>query len=52
MELKNLQEHVRTLATLAEREGCTVEVVEQSDKLTLLGGVGCLLRYRLPEEYT
>jgi peptide subunit release factor 1 (eRF1) len=40
------------MVRLAEREGCTVEVVEHSDKLMLLGGVGCLLRYRLPEDYT
>ncbi len=40
------------MVRLAEREGCTVEVVEHSDKLRLLGGVGCLLRYRLPEEYS
>jgi hypothetical protein len=39
------------MVRLAEREGCTVEVVEHSDKLMRLGGVGCLLRYRLPEEY-
>jgi protein required for attachment to host cells len=40
------------MVRLAEREGCEIEVVEHSDKLRLLGGVGCLLRYRLPEEYS
>lgn len=39
------------MVRLAERDRCEVEVVEHSDKLGLLGGVGCLLRYRLPEEY-
>ena len=29
----------------AERTGCGVEVVNQSDVLTRLGGVGCLLRF-------
>ena len=35
----------------AEQQGCTVEVVNQSESLTRFGGVGCLLRYRLPDEY-
>ncbi len=39
------------MVRLAEREGCEIEVVEHSDELRLLGGVGCLLRYRLPEEF-
>ncbi len=30
---------------------CTIEVVTQSDELMHLGGVGCLLSYRLPDEY-
>lgn len=36
---------------LAERSGCPVEIVNESPALLELGGVGCLLRYRvLPEE--
>jgi rubrerythrin len=35
----------------AEQYGCTVEIVNQSEALMQLGGVGCLLRYRLAEEY-
>ena len=41
-----------TMVKLAEQQGCTVEVVNQSESLTRFGGVGCLLRYRLPEEYS
>ena len=37
------------LVRLAERQDCEVELVKQSDMLMQLGGVGCLLRYRLPE---
>jgi protein required for attachment to host cells len=40
-----------TMVKLAEQQGCRVEVVNQSEPLTRLGGVGCLLRYRLPDEY-
>jgi hypothetical protein len=39
------------MVKLAERQGCRVEVVNQSESLAGLGGVGCLLRYRLPDEY-
>ena len=39
-----------TMVKLAEQQGCTVEVVNQSEALTRFGGVGCLLRYRLPDE--
>jgi stalled ribosome rescue protein Dom34 len=35
----------------AEECDCTVEVVNQSDELNHLGGVGCLLSYRLPDDY-
>lgn len=35
----------------AEECDCTVEVVGQSDELIHLGGVGCLLSYRLPKDY-
>lgn len=35
----------------AEECDCTIEVVTQSDELMHLGGVGCLLSYRLPDEY-
>jgi len=34
----------------AEKSDCTVEVVGQSDELIHLGGVGCLLSYRPPDE--
>ncbi len=39
------------LLRLAGQSECPVEVVEQSDALMSLGGVGCLLRYR-PDERT
>lgn len=38
------------MVRLAEQTGCEVEVVNQSEALTRLGGVGCLLRFRLPED--
>lgn len=41
-----------TLVKLAEQQDCTVEVVNQSESLMRFGGVGCLLRYRLPENYS
>jgi hypothetical protein len=39
------------LVRVAERTGCGVEVVNHSDPLMRLGGVGCLLRYLAPEQY-
>ena len=39
------------LVRMAEQQGCSVEVVNESETLVQFGGVGCLLRYRLPEEY-
>jgi protein required for attachment to host cells len=39
------------LVHTAERTGCSVEVVNQSDALMNLGGVGCLLRYFAPQQY-
>ena len=39
------------MARTAAACDCPVEVVEQSDELIHLGGVGCLLSYRLPDEY-
>jgi len=39
------------MVRLAEQAGCGVEVVEHSDALMQLGGVGCLLRYAAPENY-
>jgi rubrerythrin len=36
------------LVRLAEQNGAMVEVVQQSDRLMQLGGVGALLRYRTP----
>lgn len=47
MELKNLQKHIRTLA---EQTQCQVETVNDSPILMEFGGVGCLLRYLLPEQ--
>jgi ribosomal protein L30E len=39
------------LVRLAEQTQCQVEVVNYSDFLMEFGGVGCLLRYLLPEQY-
>ena len=39
------------MVRLAEQHGCSVEVVNKSEDLMRLGGVGCLLRYRLPDDY-
>lgn len=39
------------LVRLAEKSDCGVEVVEHSDALMRLGGVGCLLRYLAPAGY-
>jgi hypothetical protein len=39
------------MVRLAQQTGCGVEVVEHSDALMQLGGVGCLLRYAAPENY-
>ncbi len=35
----------------AEALDCTIEIVSQSDELSHLGGVGCLVSYHLPDEY-
>lgn len=35
------------MVRLAEKHGCKVEIVNQSEPLLRLGGVGCLLRYAL-----
>ena len=35
------------MVRMAERNSCYTEVVEHSDFLMQLGGVGCLLRYRM-----
>ena len=35
------------MVRLAAKTGCEVEIVDQSDLLMQLGGVGCLLRYRI-----
>ncbi len=34
------------MVTLAEQHRCTIEIVNQSEALDRLGGVGCLLRFR------
>ena len=39
------------MVRLAGRLECGIEVVEQSDVLMNLGGVGCLLRYLAPAGY-
>ena len=44
----NLREE---MIRLAEQRGCQVEVVNQSDWLYQVGGVGALLRYFAPEQY-
>jgi len=50
IELKGLDIR-ETMVKLAEQQGCSVEVVNQSEPLAGFGGVGCLLRYRLSNEY-
>ena len=39
------------MVRLAELHDVEVEVLRESDALFGLGGVGCLLRYRMPEQY-
>ena len=39
------------MVRLAGKLGCGIEVVEHSDALLSLGGVGCLLRFLAPERY-
>ena len=36
------------MVRIAEQHGCKIEVVDQSESLLRFGGIGCLLRYRLP----
>ena len=36
------------MVRMAERSGCRIEIVNQSEVLTRFGGVGCLLRYISP----
>lgn len=38
------------MTRIAEQQGCSIEVVNESEDLSKLGGAGCLLRYRLPDE--
>ncbi|MFC1660801.1 hypothetical protein ACFL3S_04940 [Gemmatimonadota bacterium] len=45
----NLKEH---MTSVAERSGSTVEIVQNSDVLLDVGGVGCLLRYMTPAQRT
>ncbi len=40
------------LVKLAVRHGIKIETVSGSHTLNRYGGVGCLLRYLLPEHYT
>jgi peptide subunit release factor 1 (eRF1) len=44
-EVNTKEEMVR----IAERSGCRIEIVNQSEVLTCFGGVGCLLRYITPD---
>jgi release factor family 10 len=39
------------IVRMAEQQGCTIEVVNESEVLRQLGCIGCLLRYRQPEDY-
>ena len=39
------------MVRLAERNSNTVEIVKESEILSELGGVGCLLRYRVSDVY-
>jgi hypothetical protein len=38
------------MVRIAEKSGCRVEIVDTSDFLMDVGGVGCLLRYGMPEQ--
>ncbi|MBN1476084.1 hypothetical protein JXA47_04970, partial [Candidatus Sumerlaeota bacterium] len=40
------------LVRMAEQDSCHVEVVNRSEALKRLGGVGCLPRYRLSDDYS
>ncbi len=42
-------EDKEVIVKLAEQQDCNIELVSQSDVLMRLGGVGCLLRYQMPE---
>ncbi len=44
LKISDLKEE---MVRLAEGQGCLIEIVNESESLTKLGGVGCLLRYRL-----
>ncbi len=48
LKISNLKEE---MVRLAEIQGCLIEVVNKSKTLQKLGGVGCILRYRLFKEY-
>ena len=39
------------MVRITQKQGCQVEVVNESEALSALGGVGCLLRYCLQDEY-
>jgi protein required for attachment to host cells len=38
------------MVRVAEKSGCRVEIVDKSEFLMNVGGVGCLLRYLMPEQ--
>jgi len=44
LKISDLKEEI---VRFAEAQGCLIEIVNESKSLTKLGGVGCLLRYRL-----
>jgi stalled ribosome rescue protein Dom34 len=37
------------MVRLAERNRCGIEIVKNGDAMSAFGGVGCLLRYLIPE---
>jgi hypothetical protein len=39
------------MVRLAEQQERVVEIVNENEALQQLGGVGCLLRFRLPDTY-
>ncbi|MBF0430886.1 MAG: hypothetical protein HQK83_06380 [Fibrobacteria bacterium] len=49
MNSTNLKEEI---IRLAEQQGCHVEVVSNSKLIDEMGGVGCLLRYKLNDAYS
>lgn len=42
--------HREAILRAAQRSGCSVEFVEEIERLDRVGGIDCLLRYRVPTE--